>query len=269
MSFQLDHLVHVTKNPLNAVEAFRSLGLHAVPGGRHENWGTRNGLCHFGLPYIEFLGIENSAIAKAVKDNTLIEQLAQEQDKGEGFARIALRTSDIDEAAEIFRRNGIITIGPVKGRRKQPNGELLEWSMLFIEETGEDRFKLPFIIDWKQSDEERKDSLVKRGIILEDEKIKSTLAMVAIATNKPEKIADQWEHLFGAKRGKAHVNQTLNAHCVPVHLHGHTILFCAPIGEGLVRKSLEARGERPFLATIFGENRDGSAEICGGLYQFV
>ncbi|UOK58473.1 VOC family protein [Bacillus sp. OVS6] len=40
MEFKLDHIVHfVDRHPLEAANMFIKQDLHAVMGGRHENWG--------------------------------------------------------------------------------------------------------------------------------------------------------------------------------------------------------------------------------------
>lgn len=92
----------MTQKPEHAVETINQLGFHTVKGGHHEKWGTYNGLCHFGLSYIEFIGIEQREKVESVTDNTLISQIASIPSGQEGLIRIAFRTTDIEQATLHF-----------------------------------------------------------------------------------------------------------------------------------------------------------------------
>lgn len=248
MKFQLDHIVHVTDDPAKAVTDMQKLGMNAVLGGEHANWGTSNGLSYFGLTYIEFLGIKHMDIAKKVTDNTLIQQLVAENRNG--LSRFALRVNDIDEAARHFQNLGLHVMGPVPGSRMQPDGNLLQWAMLFIEDDGPDRFRLPFIIDWKQSDTERRKQLTERGLITG----KARLSDIWMAADNLEKAVNEWHTFFGANIMESFIDDELNAHCTRVTLGDQSLTFCERRGGGRpFRISIEHTGEKKLVHFYGGE----------------
>ena len=79
--------------------------------------------------------------------------------------QIAIRTDAIEELAVNFNKYGLHTIGPFEGKRMRKDGRLLEWKMLFVKQ--EEKPKLPFFIQWNETDEERRNDLRNSGTITE------------------------------------------------------------------------------------------------------
>jgi hypothetical protein len=244
----------------------QALGFHAVIGGEHENWGTHNGLCYFGLTYLEFLGIKESRIAEKVTDNTLIQQLVAE--KNNGLARLALRTRNISQAREYFRSLGLQVTGPVEGSRRQPDGTLLQWAMLFVKESESDPFKLPFIIDWKMSDQERKNALERQHLVAPHPAGRIDIADVRIAASDSKTSAAFWQKLFGAKWVTAFHDEALGAQCDRILLGEKTLTFCQPIKNNDLKQFLMTRGERPFQLVFQGTGVNKTISFHGAIYQF-
>jgi len=264
--FQLDHIVHVTDDPKQAVLDMQALGFHAVIGGEHENWGTHNGLCYFGLTYLEFLGMKDTRIAEKVTDNTLIQQLVAENNNG--LARLALRTRNLPQAMEHFRSHELQVTGPVEGSRRQPDGTLLQWAMLFVNESESDPFKLPFIIDWKMSDQERKNELERQHLVAPHPAGRIDIADVRIAASNSETSAALWQKLFGAKRANAFYDEALGAKCVRILLGEKALTFCQPVKDNDLRRFLTTRGERPFQLVFQGTGVNKTVSFHGAIYQF-
>lgn len=260
MFFRFDHLVHFTKKPEEAAQIMVDLGFHAVKGGHHESWGTYNSLCHFGLPYIEFLGLENLAVAEKVTRNTLISQVVDECEQGEGFLRLAIRTDNIEEAARHFSSLGLHTIGPVEGERRREDGTLLKWAMLFIEEPGTlDPYTYPFIIDWKVSDDIRAKALEELGLISPHGQ--TQLTEIGIGTRNPQDTMADWSRLFKL----VPINQTL-----PSPLDGEAKSYLARLGEvTFVFHSADRDITRPTFIKLAPALPAGKQEIMGGHYFFT
>jgi hypothetical protein len=258
--FKFDHLVHFTKNPELAVQKMADLGVHAVKGGHHESWGTYNSLCHFGLPYIEFLGLENLFVAKKVTSNTLISQVVDEHKQGDGFFRIALRTNNIEEAAHHFTSLGLKVIGPVEGERRREDGTLLKWAMMFIEDPdSEDPYKYPFIIDWKVTDEARAYSLMELGLITSE--VQTKIKEIGIGTRDPLMTMEDWSRLFQLT---CHSDKT--GALSSDHPSGRRI---ARLGEtAFVFHSTESAVTRPTFLRLAPTPNEGKMEIMGGTYLF-
>jgi hypothetical protein len=265
--YAFDHLVHLVRDPKKAMRTARECGLRAVEGGSHPDWGTANTLCYFDLSYIEYLGVENPAVAEKAKGNPLVSQALEDLAKGnEGPARIALRTDNLDRAARLLEEQGWKASGPFPGSRTRPDGTLLRWSLLFPEGPA-DELPPPFLIQWERSDEERKMDLERRGSIAHHPRGNLRLNHVAIAVRDLGRAA-KWEKGFGLKPEREYVDKILNAVCRELQLSGGNLLFCAPIGEGPVARVLQTRGERPFLVVFSGAEQDEDWRMFGGIYRF-
>ncbi|NGQ93579.1 VOC family protein [Brevibacillus sp. SYP-B805] len=266
MEFAFDHLVHFVNDPKRAAQLMRESGLHAVEGGRHTQWGSYNSLCYFDLSYIEFLGLDNPGLAKQVADNDLIRQATRELPAREGLARIAIRTGNIDEAAERIRVLGFRVTGPFPGSRTRDDGTVINWSMFFIRDEGSE-LPLPFVIQWGQSDQERRKDLEQRGVIRAHRLGQISLNQVAFAVRDLERTVQTWGRLFELEQGEAFFDPTMNAECRILKLRGGDLLFCRPVGEGVVSQVLHAAGERPFLVQLTGAANSQTLNLFGGMYQ--
>lgn len=268
MTFQFDHFVHLTNSPEKAAEAFQALGLNAVEGGRHENLGTFNTLSYFGLSYIELIGIfdekllkEASSVKYSLRD-TFVENNLQE-----GPQRIALRANNLEEVAEHFRRLGFVVNGPSNFSRKRPDGTLVTWKLLFVGKPTES-INLPFFIEWDEKDTERLVDLEKRGVIIPHKAGDVSVDGAAFAVNNIEQFINLWSNILQLEKGEIYEDQEFNAKAQRLHLKGGDIIFYEPIGEGIVKKILDTKGEGLFSLQFKGEKQQ-TVTISNALYRFV
>lgn len=261
MKLSFDHLVHIVNRPEDAIEDFATIGLKANLGGRHENWGTYNALSYFGLSYIEFLGIFDREKAIKIQDNDLVIQASRLLPEKEGFARIALRTNDMNEMVHLLQSKGIDTEGPIKGERKREDGKMLHWEMLFINEKI-DGIPFPFIIQWHEPDESRKKDI---NVINNDRELHE----LVIAVENYETEAEQWSGLLQLSKSEPYKDKKLKAKCIQLELDGCNLVFASPYGQGELSRVIETRGEGPFLLRIANNNIVLEKEMYGGYYQFV
>lgn len=267
MQVAFDHLVHfIQVHPQQAVKQMSMLGLHAVAGGRHENWGTFNSLCYFDLSYIEFLGLEHPDVAEQAREYGLIDQLLLDLPKGEGLGTIALRTDNMEESAAILRSKGIRVRGPFPGSRQRSDGRVISWKMLFLERESDD-LPLPFFIQWEQTDEERRADLAQNGIIAPHPAGEIALDYVAYAVGDLDKTGKQWQDLFSLEAKEPYFHKQWGATCQILSLTGGNLLFCQPEGKGIVSEVLQKRGERPFLVNLRGADIHKVNYISGSIYQ--
>ncbi|WP_019122672.1 VOC family protein [Brevibacillus massiliensis] len=270
MRFQFDHLVHFVNDPKEAVQLFRQQGVHAVEGGVHENRGTYNALSYFDLSYVEFLSAYDKKLIEERPNlaYSLIETVVNDS-YTEGFARIAIRTTQIEHDAEYFARQGLTVNGPVPLSRRRPDGSVVSWRLLYIGHPDQE-LPLPFIIQWDESDEERRSDLTDRGVIAPHPAGDLSLSFVAFAVKDAESTAANWAKWLGLKPGEAYVDESLQARCQPLLLPGGNLVFASPIGiGGAVSEVLAARGERAFLAGIAGGSAKGDQKVLGGIYRFL
>lgn len=269
MQFSFDHLIWFTKQPEEMILPLKRRGIHAVNGGRHETWGTYNSLAYFGLSYIEFLGIENLSIAKKHQDNRLVTHIVEQLSKenGEGPARIAIRTNQIEQLSVRLKEEGFTVFGPLHGERVRTDGQIIRWSLLFPENSTNELL-LPFFIQWEKSDEERLSDLRKQGLIETHFVGKPKLESVGIVVKNLDQTVTTWEQLLNLQPSKEFPDPTINARCRKLELPGTKLLFCTPNGEGPAQNILKEKGETPFLVNLTETQQNAFFEWQNGYWRF-
>jgi hypothetical protein len=269
MRFVFDHMVHFVHQPKQAIDQMNLHGMSAFLGGEHERWGTHNALTYFDLSYIEFLGVYKPELAGQVTDNDLVRQAVEQLPYSERFARVAIRTDDIETAAERMRGLGLSVTGPFPGSRKRADGSVLRWSMFFMREEGRDGLPLPFVIEWGENDEHRRSGLIEQGAIGTHPAGPLCLQQVAFAVHDEDSAAAKWGSLFQLPIGDTFLDETLKARCREIRLPGGHLLFCSPAKPGMTSDYLASKGEGPFLLRLSGAKTPGIHNLLGGYYQFV
>lgn len=164
--FELDHLVHFVDKPEKLIEVTKEMGLHTVMGGKHTNWGTYNSLCYFGLSYIEFIGIYDDELFElAAKEPYTLHETYKKRQNRNGIARIALRTTSIEEDAKRLQQLDYEVFGPTEFSRIRPDGSVLKWQLLHFGKSST-VIDFPFLIQWEEEDEKRSIDLVEKGAIV-------------------------------------------------------------------------------------------------------
>ncbi|WP_077617626.1 VOC family protein [Bacillus sinesaloumensis] len=249
MNIQFDHVVHYVQDPLEAMTAFQLMGFHPVKGGSHDTWGTYNTLCYFkNLSYIEWIGISKLDVIKE-GSHPFSRHIYEDYQLGEGFSQIAFRTNSIIETMKELSQKGIKTLGPFPGSRKQSDGTLLEWSMLFIEQ----KDPMPFFIEWGEDDSNREDNLISKGIFIPDNK---AITYIYYSVSNPGIVANLWADLFnGTVQNSVLPGTQQNA--MKVHLGSIDVFFS---------DEHQPRGEGPYLVGI--EPGEGKVKsLHGGKYR--
>lgn len=159
---KFDHVIHfIEGTPEQAVEFWEQQNVHAVIGGRHEKWGTRNALSYGKDSYIEWLSLENRQVAESAA-HPLTQLLLH---NGPGFGTVCFRVESIEQLEGRLTAEGFQTSGILDGSRRTAEGKLIEWKMLFINEDFSERLPNPFFIEWNESDEERYEGLRSAGAV--------------------------------------------------------------------------------------------------------
>ncbi|WP_019240695.1 MULTISPECIES: VOC family protein [Bacillus] len=266
MSFAFDHLVHFVEEPKDAIAQLKENGIYAAEGGVHQNRGTYNALSYFDLSYIEFLSTYDRELVKKTQHpaHSLVGTIVQD-DFIEGFSRIAIRTTDIEKDAQFFRDKGLTVNGPVSMNRKRPDNSVIDWQLLYVgDENGE--LELPFIIQWNESDEERRADLIEREVITTHPSGVS-FSHVNFAVRDLQSTVKKWSELLGLPAGEEYMDEELQATSQALHLPGGNLVFSSPIGEGVVSSVLKNRGERPFKVTFAGGINNSTFSFLGGIYK--
>ncbi|MFE4762474.1 VOC family protein [Bacillus mycoides] len=261
-----DHLVHAVHcTPGEAAKQMQEHGFHTALGGEHTTWGTWNSLCYFDLSYIEFLAVQHEEKAKEA-ENPLVQETVVKLKNGEGMLQIAIRTDAIEELANKFNKRGLHTIGPFEGKRMRKDGRLLEWKMLFVKQE-ENGPKLPFFIQWNETDEERRNDLRKIGTITEHKNKVQEIETIHYTVKNVRETVRKWKEVMELTANSIIQNEEWNAECQSVSFGDVHVQFCEPIGEGLVQDRLKNQGEYPFAVEFKGENKR-EHEVLGSLFVY-
>ncbi|WP_054704276.1 VOC family protein [Bacillus sp. JCM 19041] len=270
MNLQFDHVIHYVDDAHDIMNEFQNKGFHTVYGGRHEKRGSYNTLLHFGLSYIEFLGIDDKELFDQVgaKDVAYSPFSSIARDRfSEGFAKMCIRSNNLDQLAKHFKEKGLKTNGPVPLSRKRPDGKLLEWSLLFVGEE-QSELPLPFFIDWHETDEERETGLREANVIGSHKDGAFAVESITMSVHDAKETASKWSEWFDLKQIGNYVDQALQAKIYMLELSGGNVQFAEPIGAGIVKETLDKRGERPFLLTLDGSSEQEYFNIRNGYYLF-
>ncbi|WP_419887471.1 VOC family protein [Neobacillus niacini] len=269
MKFSFDHLVWFQHKPENTIQPLSEHGIHVIEGGRHESWGTYNTLSYFGLSYIEFLGIERLEIAEQHEENKLITQIVQqlEKENREGPAKIAIRTDRINDLATKLKQDGFTVFGPLPGQRVTAAGDVISWSLLFIEDQP-NQLSLPFFIQWKKSDKERLSAFQEQGMLGRHSGENSNFESVGFVVRDLKETIKTWGRFLDISPSEEFRDDVLHARCQRLELPGTNLLFCTPIGDGPAEKVLHERGETPFLINLTQTNQSCFFEILNGYWRY-
>jgi hypothetical protein len=115
-------------------------GVRAKFGGNHPGAGTRNALLSLGTGhYLEIIA-PDPAQGNA-PDERKLRELSSPR-----IIQWAIHTEDVAAAKSMVEAGGIKTVGPQPGSRQRPDGKLLRWQALRIEQTTP---LAPFFIQWE------------------------------------------------------------------------------------------------------------------------
>ena len=115
-------------------------GVRAKSGGSHPGRGTRNALLSLGgLHYLEIIAPDPAQANHS--DELGLAQLSSPR-----IIQWAIHTEDIAAAKRKAEAAGVKTVGPQPGSRQRPDGKMLKWQMLGIDETTQ---LVPFFIQWE------------------------------------------------------------------------------------------------------------------------
>ena len=138
-----DHIILGCKDLDEGITYLEKLsGYRAAMGGSHPGRGTRNALLKLGYKsYLEILAPDPAQ-----------PELAWHKELATLNAPLlvgwAVPVRNIEQYAKHLRNRGIACIGPTPGSRTRPNGEVLKWKTLVLED--DKAGILPFYIEWAE-----------------------------------------------------------------------------------------------------------------------
>ncbi len=120
-------------------------GVRPAIGGVHPGRGTRNALLSLGkLHYLEVIAPDPAQASLAAAAPSLLHTLRHMD--APGIVTWAAHTNNIQGLAAKLHKAGVAFEGPNPGSRKRPNGQMLHWQTLNLDDNREGL--LPFFIHW-------------------------------------------------------------------------------------------------------------------------
>ncbi len=197
---KLDHVVYFTsKSPDEIVKMQKKEGKHAVPGGKHEKWGTHNALLYVKNAYVEWLSVERPEFAEQV-DHPLTQLLLHDLKEKDGWGTICLSVTDIEQFNEDITNKGFATSGVLDAERRTAGGELRKWKMLFVDQPVSNELPYPFFIEWETPEEMRREQLRAEGsLTAENEEL--VIRECVFGVEDPLRDTGEWAVLLSQKVG--------------------------------------------------------------------
>lgn len=120
-------------------------GVRPAIGGVHPGRGTRNALLSLGeLHYLEVIAPDPAQASLAAKPPSLLYTLRHLN--APRIVNWAVHTTNMSGVAARLRQFGVAFEGPTPGSRKRPDGRLLNWQTLNLND--DQNGMLPFFIEW-------------------------------------------------------------------------------------------------------------------------
>jgi hypothetical protein len=120
-------------------------GVQPAVGGVHPGRGTRNALLSLGkMHYLEIIAPDPAQSGLAAAPPSMLYKL-RHMDQPQ-IVTWAAHTSDMEAAAAKLRQAGIAFEGPTPGSRNRPDGHVLHWQTLNLNDDRDGM--LPFFIQW-------------------------------------------------------------------------------------------------------------------------
>lgn len=166
------------------------LGVKAMFGGVHPGRGTQNALLSLGeRHYLEIIAPDPGQADSKSARRSQLEKLSEPR-----LVEWAVHPGDLGSLAEKLLAAGLAFEGPTPGSRKRPDGRLLEWQTLTLQDDVSGL--LPFFIEWSadsrhpSADSPAGCHLIRFALVTpEPDKLAKTLTLLSldVAVAKGEK----------------------------------------------------------------------------------
>lgn len=271
---RFDHIIVAVKDLKKAINTYRTgLGFTVVPGGEHPT-GTHNALVHFGLSYIELLGVRDPSHPEAAWLRDWISTA------GENPPTYAVAVYDLDAAVMRMDANEV-PHGPVEsGERQTPDGKTLRWRSVVVAPESSPRTQspaviaasgrpppmpqkgkpapkpawppMPFLIEWEGGDEARREEIERIGALEPHPAGWEDLFSVSVLVADPDFAARCYEAAFGWDL----MPDGLAGRGVVMNLGGLRLELVAPPSGGRVLPP----GPRPTAIALHARDRNATLD---------
>ncbi|UNO48780.1 VOC family protein [Alicyclobacillus acidoterrestris] len=179
---------------------------------------------------------------------------------------VAIRVDDIHACAASLWEQGYMMEGPRYQSVQLPTGEVVESLVLIPRIKSPSGIPLPIFIErggTEISYMQKHHSVISPDAIL-------NLRSIAIATRDVSAAAETWATLLRRRPTECWIQTDISAYCVRIPLDDNIyIIFCSPVGEGLVARTLREHGDHVFLLNFTGSHYQVDSSICGTVHRMM
>lgn len=244
----IDHLVILFPKLDDAIETYRSLGFHVLPGGEHP-YGTHNALVTFqDGSYLELIAFKEP---EKPHDHRWYRFLDRP-----GLVDFAMGVENVDSELGRVRTAGIDYQDVKPGARKRLDGVQLEWRTLPPADTrtGE----LPFLIE----DVTNRDLRVPGGADAQHENNVTGIKRLVVAVREFEEAILEYSAIIGSEPERGE-HEDLGAMTATYQCGRHEIMLAYPTtpSSPLVKRIQQA-GDGPFQVVLEADGKIITSELA-------
>jgi catechol 2,3-dioxygenase-like lactoylglutathione lyase family enzyme len=241
MLAQIDHVVVLVHRLEDALASYQAQGFQVVVGGEHPG-GTHNALVGFADgAYLELLAFRDPERPHAHRWYRFLAS-------GPGLIDVCLASDDLANEVERLQARGLSYEGPSEGRRRRPDGQIVEWrgATLGDERTG----ALPFLIQ----DVTPRELRVPGGARARHPNGAVGLDAVTVAVRDLGTAEAEYRALLDGREPERRDEPELQALTATFALGPHRIVLAQPATpDSPLARRIRLRGEGPWRVDVLAE----------------
>lgn len=241
MLTQIDHVVVLVHRLEEAIASYQAQGFQVVVGGEHPG-GTHNALVGFADgAYLELLAFREP-------ERPHVHRWYRFLASGPGLIDVCLASDDLTGEVERLKGRGLSYQGPSEGRRRRPDGQVVEWrgATPSDERTG----ALPFLIE----DVTPRQLRVPSGAEAQHANGAVGLAAVMVAVRDLRRAEGEYRALLDGREPERRDAPELQALTSTLMLGPHRIVLSQPAtADSPVAHRIRLRGEGPWRVDLLAE----------------
>ncbi|GMA61278.1 hypothetical protein NZD89_16465 [Alicyclobacillus fastidiosus] len=183
---------------------------------------------------------------------------------------IALGVDDIHSCAQLLRNEEYIVEGPIRQRLQLPTGDVVESVVLIPKLRSRSDIPLPIFMERVPSGVHALSVVPEQTRSVVSPDVSLRLRNIAIATHDVSTVVETWASMLGRRPTECWIQADIASYCVRIPLDDDVhIIFCSPVGEGIVADALREHGDQVFLLNFTGSADQVDRSICGTVYRLM
>ncbi|MFB5189114.1 hypothetical protein [Alicyclobacillus fastidiosus] len=262
MKLEVDHIIQVVDDPEQVSRTLDSLAIQPVVQVGNGRAATVLHVCT--NAYVEYC-TPLTLLLNGGASETVIQD-----DNARTRTWIALGVDDIDSCAELLRNEEYVVEGPTRELVQLPTGDVVESVVLVPKVRSRSDIPLPIFIKRVPTDFDGLSTVNEQTGSVQSLDANLRLRNIAIATDDVSTVVETWATMLGRRPTECWIQTDIAAYCVRIPLDDEVhIIFCSPVGEGIVANVLREHGDQVFLLNFTGSAYQVDRCVCGTVYRLM